>query len=373
MEINHDKTIVPPYTNRGVQNTELPRLIASVDWFSCTFHMEESISEVIRILGLDPSMFRTLVNGSSGYRKALYFNNIKILYDGNENMGIHVDMSGKGCRTFEKYSNLTWRELFIRFQVHYVAKCKITRIDVAVDDFQGYFKIPNLIKHLKKGHVTSKFKMTRQISNIIIKTGEEIGYTLYFGRPTSDIQIRFYEKNIEQEMKGNIVPDNAQIWNRTEIQARDTRAQILTEYIATGNYPLGEIVTGTLRNYINFRRPFYKHGKKTTDANKSRWDSEYFWLNFLGDVEKLKLTLRPGEVSIEKKYNWINKDVKKTIAMVAVAFPNDTEKLMNHFIETGMEKFEESDWDIIDQFKDKDLSYDEFLEKIKKAHPSSNK
>jgi len=305
------------------------------------------------------------------YKKALYFNNIKIMYDGNENMGIHVEMSGSGCRTFEKKSNLSWRDLFIRFKVHYVAMCKITRLDIAVDDFHGYFKIPKLISHLKKGHVTSKFKMSRQISNIIIKTGEEIGFTLYFGRPTSDIQIRFYEKNIEQEMKGNIVPESANIWNRTEIQARDMRAQILTEYIADGEKPLGEIVTGTLKNYINFRHAYFKNGKKTTDENKSRWDSAPFWLDFLGDVEKLKLTLRPPDISIEKKFKWIDYGVKKTIAMLAVAFPNDTQDLINHFIETGMDKFEDDDWDTINQFRDKELTFEEYLEKIKNAHPSS--
>lgn len=361
------ESIVPPYTNRGVQNTGQDHLIASVDWFSCTFNVENSVLEIIRILGLDPALFRPLVNGSHGYKKALFFNNVKILYDGNDNMGVHVEMSGKGCRTFEKYSNLSWIDLFLRFQVHYVAKCKITRLDLAVDDFKGYFKIPNLIKYLKKGHVTSKFKMAKQISNIVIKTGEEIGYTLYFGRPTSDIQIRFYEKNIEQEMKGNIVPDSAQIWNRTEIQARDDRAHVLADYIASGTMPLGNIICGTLKNYITFRRAYYKDGKKTTDSNVSRWDTARFWDSFLGNVNPLSLTLRPSEVSIEKKYKWIDTDVKKTLAMLTIAFPNDTDALINYFIESGMEKIEQTDWDVIDQFRDKELSFDEYLAKIKKS------
>lgn len=369
---NLDERILPPYANRGVENTGQERLVASVDWLSCTFKVVEDVHEVIRILGLSVADFKTLINGSKGYRKALYFNNIKILFDGNENMGIHVEMSGEGCRTFEKYSNLNWQELFIRFQIHYVAMCSITRLDVAVDDFHGYFKIPDLIKRLKQGSVTSQFRMAKQISNIVIKTGEEVGFTLYFGRPSSDIQVRFYEKNIEQEMKGNIVPESAAIWNRTEIQARDDRAVMLVNYIAAGEIPLGSIITGTLKNYINFRRPYIKNGKKTNDSNRSRWDSAGFWLKFLGDVEKIQLTLRPSEISIEKKYMWIDKSVKKTFAMLALAFPADVDQLVSKFLLDGYGKIEDDDWDIIKDFLKKKMTLDEYLEKTKNAYPSKD-
>jgi len=359
---------LPPYSNRGVENTERGPLNSCVDWFSCTFLVEQEPIEVIRILGLKPEQFKQMKSGGSGYRKGWFFNQIKVLYDGNENMGVHVDMSGEGCRTFEKYSNLTWLDLFIRFNVHYVAMVNVTRIDIAVDDFKGYFKIPNLIKYVKRGHVTSKFKMARGISNFVITTGEEIGYTLYFGRPSSDVQIRFYEKNIEQEMKGNVVPESAEVWNRTEIQARNDRADMIVRILSNDINKLGDVVTGILKNYINFRRAGYVSGKKTGDTNRSRWDSAKFWLDFLGDVDKLPLTLKPSEVTIEKKYDWFDYGVKKTWAMLCMAFPNDTNELINNFIATGMEKLEESDWDMIDDFRSKNISLEDYLEKIKNAH-----
>jgi len=359
------ESTVPPYSNRGVQNTEPDALIASIDWFSCTFLAAETAYDVVLILGLDATMFKPMKFGAIGYKKGIFFHNIKIYFDGTENMGIHVAMSGEGCRTFERYSNLDWRDLFIRFAVHHVANCNITRIDLAVDDFRGYFKIPNLISHLKRGHVTSKFKLARHISNFIIKTGEEIGHTLYFGRPTSDIQVRFYEKNIEQEMKGRLVPENASIWNRTEIQARDDRAEMLVLKLAKDTSQMGDLCTGVLKNYINFRRAGYVKGKKTDDTNKSRWDSCVWWEKFLGDVEKVKLTLRPSEISIEKKYNWVNDGVSKTLAMLTAAFPNDTNGLVNHFIETGYERMENTDWDLVDEFKKQNLNLQEYLDKEK--------
>lgn len=366
------ESTVPPYSNRGVQNTEPDGLISSVDWFSCTFKHAENVEEVIRIIGMDLGMFKQMKYGNSGYKKGIIFNSIKILYDGAEDMGIHVNMSGEGCRTFEKYSNLDWRDLFIRFSVHYVARCNITRIDLAVDDFRGYFKIPALIKHLKNGHVTSKFKLARGISNFIIKTGEEIGHTLYFGRPTSDIQIRFYEKNIEQEMKGRLVPDTAKVWNRTEIQARDDRAEMLVLMLAKDSSQMGNLITGVLKNYINFRRAGYVGGKLTHDTNKSRWDSAVWWERFLGDVDKIKLTLRPSEVSIEKKYNWFDKGVTKTFAMMAAAFPDDSVELINNFIDVGISKMEDDDWDLVNEFKENNSNLKDFLSKEKspKLEPS---
>lgn len=357
-------TNVPPYTNRGVQNTEREGLTACVDWFSCTFVEEKNVDEIIRILGFTGTEFQKSASGRYGYKKAVFFDHISVLYDGQTNMGVHVEMSGQGCRTFEKYSNLNWQELFLRFEVHDVAKVNVTRIDLAIDDFQGYFKIPTLIKYLKKGHVTSLFRIAKHIENIVIATGQDKGHTLYFGRPTSDIQVRFYEKNIEQEMKGTIVPEHAQIWNRTEIQARDERAEAFVYLIARNTFDLGKIVTGTLKNYITFRRSNYVNGKLSKDLNKSRWDTAKFWLNFLGKVEKLKLTMKPVPVTIERKYKWVNHSVKKTLAMLAFAFPEDYEDMIYTFIDEGHSKFEDKDWDVIYDFKHKNLNLEEFKEKM---------
>lgn len=365
----------PPNTNRGVENTDSNNkekteldLITSVDWFSCTFLVENEPTEVIKILGLDPYEFRSMRRGVNGYKKGLIFQHIKVLYDGSENMGVHVEMSGQACRTFEESSDLEWGELFLRFLTHYVAMVNVTRFDIAVDDFKGYFKIPDLVEEVKNGNVTSQFRIARRISNFLIKTGEEIGHTLYFGQPSSSVQIRFYEKNIEQEMKGNVVPKKAEIWNRTEIQARDERAMMIMKVAAENPEGLGGIVQGILSNYVNFRVPYTRNGKETKDKNKSRWDIADFWIKFLGNVEPLKLTMRPSQITIERKYKWIDHQVKKTIAMLSLAFPNDTDALIQHLLVSGFEEMDEDDWKIIKRFEKRELNFEEYLEEIKKAH-----
>lgn len=362
MEDLRQKMTVPPYTNRGVQNTRESDLVSTVDWFQGTFTIEKNIQEIIYILGFDNRHVFMPSGGKYGYKNSVRFENITILYNGSEKMGVHVEMTGQGCRTFEKYSELNWQDLFLRFEVHPQAKIKMTRLDLAIDDFIGYFKIKNLRRDLLNSEVTSRFRLAKNISNIVIKTGEEKGHTLYFGRPTSEIQVRFYEKNIEQEMKGNSVPTNCHIWNRTEIQARDSRAEAFAYLIAHNTFDLGYIITGTLKNYITFRRKGYVNGKKSDDQNKSRWDVSHFWTKFLGDCEKLKLTMKAAENTIEKKHKWVDHSVKKTIAMLVYAFPDDHEEMINHLITEGHDMFKETDWTMIEDFKEKNLSYSEYLE-----------
>ena len=360
---------VPPYTNRGAQNTSETGLTSCVDWFSCTFHEEDSVRDIIRILGFQGNEFefKNMPRGNYGYNNIVNFNGIKIMYNGREGMGIHVEMSGAACRVFEKYSNLEWVDLFRRVTKHERVYANITRLDLAIDDTKGYFRIPTLIKYLKAGHVTSLFKSVKRISNIMIKTGEEKGYTLYFGRPDSRIQVRFYEKNIEQVMKGKEIPEDCTIWNRTEIQARDERAHAFATLLATTNLNLGQIVAGTLRNYISFRRAGYVKGKQSLDSNKSRWDLAPFWIKFLGDAEKVKLTTKPIPASIERKYTWVDKSVKKTLAMLAFAFPEDSDYMLKNFIQEGYEKIEDEDWDLIKEFRGNNKSLDELIKEIKKA------
>lgn len=368
---NDISTNVPPSTNRGVQNTEKRALVSSVDWFSATFKETSDPWEVSRIIGIDHTRFKHAKNGKFGYPQALFYENIYILYGGNENMGIHLEMSGKGCRTFEKYSNLDWVDLFIRLKVHYIARANVTRIDLAMDDFQGYFKIPTLISHLKNGSVTSLFKIARHIENIVIKTGEEKGHTLYLGRPDSDIQIRFYEKNIEQQMKGNIIPEDCTIWNRTEIQARDDRAQNIVALLATQKFETGQIISGTLKNYVNFRRKHFSNGKLTQSDNKSRWDVCPFWLKFLGDAEKIKLTMRPEEPSIPRKYRWIDKSVNKTIAILANVWPTQYQTMLETIMLDGIEKITDDEWTMIYDFKQNKVDFNTFYEEMtqkKKAY-----
>lgn len=109
------------------------------DWFAFTVH-DLSLDEVFNLLGFSNliSDFITM-SGSNGYKDRYYFDSISIHYNGHPGQGIHVNMSGQGCRAFETYSDYhDWMELFLRLSQ---LKYKICRLDVAYDDFKSLLPI----------------------------------------------------------------------------------------------------------------------------------------------------------------------------------------------------------------------------------------
>lgn len=88
--------------NRDVEITIPPENRSLLDWVSFTFKLDDP-HEVARIIGLDPDLFSKMPFGFSGYRKSLKFGNISIYFDGRDDMGCHVEMTGQGCRHYEGY------------------------------------------------------------------------------------------------------------------------------------------------------------------------------------------------------------------------------------------------------------------------------
>ena len=105
-----------PLANRGVESTRQEVLnidnIVLYDWFTMTSKID-SADSIIRLLGLnkDGISFQHL-NGRYGYKDRLFFNEINIYYNGRDDMGICLEMSGQGCRAFEEYGTSEWSVLF---------------------------------------------------------------------------------------------------------------------------------------------------------------------------------------------------------------------------------------------------------------------
>ena len=82
------------------------------NWLSFT-SKKHTPQELIEALSLSDCLW-TEVTDARGYRRRIYFDHISVHYDGLENMGVWVEMSGQGCRVFESLSSLNnkWEELF---------------------------------------------------------------------------------------------------------------------------------------------------------------------------------------------------------------------------------------------------------------------
>jgi phage replication initiation protein len=345
------KLCMPPCTSRGAQNTSLPALRACVDWLQATLKNVHDVHDTIDILGLQRDAFKEFPTGKYGYKSHMRFGHIAIYYDGRPDMGIHIEMSGQGCREFERYTKKDWSQFFallLNFDVNF------TRLDLAIDDFKGYFTIEQVIQKIKRGHISSRFKEARRHDSWKIATGENTGMTVYFGDSSSRLQVRFYDKFKERVSKGKEMQDGVTFWNRVECQLRKERAMSAAVILAHEHYNTGQLVMGILQNYIRFLVP----GK---DSNKSRWKTCKWWEDYLHGVEKLKLTQVAPDATIERSKSWFENQVSATFAMLLEAYDYD-EDLILEFLRHGMMKMTDKHKDMIKRFREENEKMVEDLE-----------
>jgi len=63
----------------------------------------------------------------------------RIYYDGREEMGCHVEMSGQGCRQYEaNFTDSPWKDLF---GVVLSEGGKFSRLDLAIDNVDGVLSL----------------------------------------------------------------------------------------------------------------------------------------------------------------------------------------------------------------------------------------
>lgn len=336
-----EKLVLPPYSNRGVENTDESGLRACVDWLQVTFKNVRSAESIIDLLGLNFDDFVEFENGKYGFSNHLRFGHISIYYSYKEDTLFHLEITGQGCRELEqfgKYDWLTLLELILMLDIN------ITRFDIAVDDFKGYFTFGKLINKIKKGHVRSRFRKARIMEDVELNDGSTAGTTIYFGSAKSDIQVRIYDKLGERISKGMEILEGIEVWNRTEIQMRDKRALQAVYELVQNIHNIGQEVQGILRNYVLFLDP------KKNDTNKGRWGISKFWLTFLNGVEPLSLTQVAPDVTIEKVNRWFENSVAANFALLYEAFDNDQAKIMQ-WIELGKEKQKKKHENMLNRYR----------------------
>lgn len=340
---NRKKEFQLPYTNRGVGCTLKNGLRACVDWVEATFIFVSPAQLISNILLLDPSTFFP-GKGANGYRQCLCNGSITIYFDGREDMGVHLDMKGRGCREYENYNKRSWKQLF---EVMLSYQASFSRIDIAVDDFKGFFTVKGMVRKIKKQELVSKFKRARNVEDIEINTGNVRGVTIYFGSNKSDIQVRMYDKLSERMDKNYNVPTDITFWNRTEIQTRNKRAQALAVTLTNeedGEITIGKTVCGILRHYLRFT-------VKGNDSNRRRWKTAPFWDKFLNGVDELPLTTIIETPTIEDKEEWLRKQAAPSLAVVYEAYDGNMDQI-EKFIKEGIQRLKTKDYDMIKRFKE---------------------
>lgn len=328
--------LVPPVSNTGAQTTGQRILI---DWFAFTLPFD---ADIYTVLGIPGNEWVPLQTKTLGYSTMYLHGDMRVYTSEREDMGIHCELSGNACRAYEFFMEGKWADLIQRIREN---NGHFSRIDLAVDDFDGLFSLKDIEQKILAGEVVSYFRKSRILKEYSLGQQDNLGETIYFGSPQSRIRVRIYDKAIETLLKEQAskeadaitkeskakVPKKIrqenkqlreenyrqerlnldQVWLRTEIQSRDQRAEMIANYIFTES-EVGKIAFGILKNYINF----VEHSD--TDSRKCRWQTSNFWTKFLGEVEKLKLTTEKQKRTIKQVKDWIVRQVAPSLALLSL-------------------------------------------------------
>lgn len=260
-----------------MESRDVAENIVIYDWLSFTSKIHTP-QELMDALGLSHVSW-TQTKGARGYRDRLYFNAISIHYNGRDDMGVWVEMSGQGCRAFESISAVTWERLFFFIRENGL---KITRLDVAFDDHTGILPMGRIVQDTQSGMFISKSDYWETVLS-------SKGSTVQIGSPQSKVLIRIYDKAAERNC------EKGTHWIRCEIQMRDDRASQFTKI----PLPIGEAFAGVLLNYLRYVEP-------SDDVNKWRWPMTDYWMNLVEDAQRISIYRTPGlEYNEDRLKNYV--------------------------------------------------------------------
>lgn len=305
-------------------------LAVSVDWLSFTVTSTNDIVDALDLFGYVIDDFARLPKGARGY-KTMYRANgssIFVLCDGNDNMGVHIDISGSAVADFlERFHGSL--ETFCPFEG---SKCydlepetsvmmallsrimdngHLTRFDIAIDDVGcRYFTTDDILTLYDNRQIVTKFRNMRNVVEFE-NSGIKTGHTVYFGSRSSDIFLRVYDKRLERN--AHLADGSAPVkcpWVRWELELKDDRAMSAAKMLTSG-IDLGVVAVGILGHYMRMIN--------LDDTNRSRCSMCLRWSDFMDGISAKRLTVFKAPVTLEEKRFWINRQVMPTLAAVIMA------------------------------------------------------
>lgn len=294
-----------------IESIEKP-LISMVDYIRVTFKTNDVDSILENVVHLNKDFMKQEFYGFYGYVGMFQMDYIKVFYSApNDNRGICVEMSGQGCRQFEAFLNCRKKTWFDFFQDCLNNEGSFTRLDVAIDDRKTYFSIPELLKKAMNGECISRFRKSDYNGSFDLNEGLNGGTTIYFGSKKSEAYLCFYEKNYEQSEKYNIPLDEIGDWNRYEIRLKNARAQEAIKALLK-QQDLTHMALRIVSNYVRFV-------DRNEEVNRESWKTSAFWSDFIGDIAKLSLYVKPSADFYLKSKNWLQSSCAPTMKMVLKA------------------------------------------------------
>ncbi|MDO4265129.1 MAG: replication initiation factor domain-containing protein [Eubacteriales bacterium] len=298
-------------------------LLVSIDYLRFTVINLDCIDDILNILGFSRSDFSQCPRGGLGYKSSIVLNGSKgfrVYFDGNPDMGICFEISGSAMSfLFKAFRSAVLNSGFagisdeeLNFELLRTIKDigHYTRLDIAVDDKGNqFFSCDDIERFYRNKQIVARSKVyKRDISEKdYIKTGD----TIYFGSRSSDIMLRVYDKQLEQNQK---LSDDRKIdypWTRFEFELKNDRANKFVD-ILLEKKSLGFVTMGIFNNYFRI--------VERNDTNISRCSMLPLWQEFVSTVEKIRLSEPQSVSTLEQSKLWI---LDKVSCKFAAIYMND--------------------------------------------------
>lgn len=310
----------PPPCNTGAQNAKR-NLGACFDYCRITVP-ETDVRQVAK--SLPDFEFSSCDYGRFGYRKMLVAEGCSVLYDGREDMGVHVDLTGDGCRFMESArDDFEWASFLHGMKER---NARFTRMDVAFDDKRGDRTIEQIRRKFQKQHVATTARSFMPFQRVAIGGNTSYGMTIAIGSRASDTYARFYCKQGQlNELFPGIKFDP---WLRFEFEFKKERADVIGSLGAVDDW---EKIRGACRAYVEIQRT------KVRAKDPGRGTIEPWYDELLGQAPKWRMPRGEFECkTAAQKRAWLLRFVSGTVVDVIKAEGGD-QAILNDIRDAGLQ------------------------------------
>lgn len=216
--------------------------------------------------------------------------------------------------------------------------CRVTRLDLTVDDFSRGLNIENLYSECLNGNLVARTDEVDYSAPRKLKTGELREEKLTIGRRSSEFYLRIYDKFLESKGKINAIRVEQELKGKLALGA----AKLLIEkafsaFGATANFDnfsfpaFCDTVLGILAKKIDFR-------DKHSNNNITRRDRLPFWDKFLHQAAALKVEIKKVVHKIDKVIDWVAESVAASLATLQAYFADDFLDYLKGLLDLGQAK-----------------------------------
>lgn len=193
---------------------------AFIDFLGVTFSMPAELAKeaaeklLTGWLGVECTLTDT-GKGWNGYKHRQNFDGGLVAWGGNSDT-VHIEINGSGCVQVKD-----WYAVADSIDI---LSARITRIDLAVDDFDGaHYSIDWCRQQFETGGFDPA-RGSKPVARLIDDMGSGKGKTFYVGSRTTGKLFRGYEKGREQG-------DPESNWFRLEVEQRNRHRELTTDMI----------------------------------------------------------------------------------------------------------------------------------------------